>query len=167
MGNYSWIPFYTEFAEKLLEYKYKQPELIGLLKESFKQTKLSFPRIEEPGKPEEHIDPFTVIGMFNKGISFDNRIALITALRNTFSIKAKVPDDFDGIPIVNNMLACFYWTGDYPTIEKLWSFFEAVMNDKEKPFSDEIGKQFDDVLTRNGIKWNITMGLSGSIQKSI
>ena len=159
MGNYSWIPFYTEFAEKLLEYKYKQPELIGLLKESFKQTKLSFPRIEEPGKPEEHIDPFTVIGMFNKGISFDNRIALITALRNTFSIKAKVPDDFDGIPIVNNMLACFYWTGDYPTIEKLWSFFEAVMNDKEKPFSDEIGKQFDDVLTRNGIKWNITMGL--------
>ena len=46
MSEFSWIPFYTEFAEKLLEYQDKQPELIGLLKESFKQTKMSFPRIE-------------------------------------------------------------------------------------------------------------------------
>ena len=159
MSEFSWIPFYTEFAEKLLEYKDKQPELIGLLKDSFKQTKLSFPRIEEPGKPEDHIDPFTVIGMFNKGISFDNRIALITALRQSFNIKAEVPTDFDGIPILNNMHAWFYRDNKYETIEKLWKIFELGMKNKGKTFSEEFIEKFDEALSCNGVKWNITMGL--------
>ena len=56
----------------------------------------------------EDICPFTVFGSFNKGITNANRIALLEQFAKQFSIKAAVPTEFDGIPVVMNLSAWFF-----------------------------------------------------------
>lgn len=43
------------------------------------------------------IDPYTVFGLFNKGISEVNRKSIIAGIAEAFDIEAGQPTDFDGI----------------------------------------------------------------------
>lgn len=157
--NFTWIPIYNEFAKTLLNYKDDQSELIEKLKKAFQATALSFPKLIDSGEVYK-IDPFTVMGMFNRGISESNRKAIIKEIKSLFNISETVlvPDDFNGIPILNNMHACFYLFDRYDTedIDNLWKLFEHSMNNS---IDDEFEKLFDGVLNQKGIGWNITMGL--------
>ena len=51
--------------------------------------------------------PFTVFGLFNKGITNNNRILIIEGLAEILGIQGEAPTSFDGIPIMNNMNAWF------------------------------------------------------------
>ncbi|MCL2105098.1 MAG: hypothetical protein FWH21_08635, partial [Kiritimatiellaeota bacterium] len=53
-------------------------------------------------RPLTDICPFTVFGAFNKGITNNNRSALLKALAGRMDIHASVPVRFDGIPVLNN-----------------------------------------------------------------
>ncbi|MCD7894373.1 MAG: hypothetical protein LUG60_11865 [Erysipelotrichaceae bacterium] len=64
---YSWIPFYMEFAEKLLLYKDDRTILVSKIKIVFKNIKMSLPKLEDGDFYD--IDPFTVFGLFNKSIT--------------------------------------------------------------------------------------------------
>lgn len=83
------------------------------------------PKLETNNEIED-IDPFTVFALFNKGISNDNRIRILTAIANIFNIRTDVPVTFDGIPVVNNLGAAFYsfkeGKGDND-IDNLWELF--------------------------------------------
>ena len=71
-NQFDWIPFYEEFADKLLAYKDNRQELIEKIKQVYEVTGIKLPRLErnEDGENEIiDIDPFTTFGLFNKQIT--------------------------------------------------------------------------------------------------
>ena len=111
------------------------------------------------------IDPFTVFGLFNKGITNANRIAILESFATVFNIKSKVPNNFDGIPVLNNLKATYYGFKDdrqAADIDNLWGLYESAINlaEKDDAANREIfTKWYDTVHDQLGIRWNITMGL--------
>jgi len=163
-GIFTWVDFYQEFADKLLLYKNNRQELIAIVKRMFKITGINMPLLEADNEIVD-IDPFTVFGLFNKGLTDANRTATLQAFADLLQVKAEVPLRFDGIPVLNNLKATFYWfkrDRKENDIEHLWDLFEAALNlaanDCEQ--SRELFSRFyNQVITQNGIRWNITMGL--------
>lgn len=164
-NQFTWTSFYMEFADKLLPYKDKRSQLLVLLKGVYEDLGLRYPFIEKYGMPMEDICPFTVFGCFNKGISTENRIALMKGIGSKLGVKASVPTEFDGIPVLNNMSAWFFTEKSKrkeDDISNLWDVFEAGINYADNP--SEISKTafigcYDKVRKQLGIKWNLTMGL--------
>ncbi|MDD5838688.1 MAG: AAA family ATPase [Bacteroidales bacterium] len=150
----TWIPYYIEMADKLSQYKDNRKPLLDIVYALDKKS-VGYIKAEDGGHVSD-IDPFTVYGIFNRGITNDNRIKLCHYFKEKLHIQAPVPSDFDGIPVVNNMMATFYRRENESTdIQPLWDLFLAVLtNDKEK-----VKSSFDVVANQQGIKWNITMGL--------
>ncbi|MDD4401873.1 MAG: winged helix-turn-helix domain-containing protein, partial [Desulfitobacteriaceae bacterium] len=153
-----------EFADKLLPYKNNRPQLLELIKGVFDNLSLRYPFMEN-GQPIEDICPFTVFGCFNKGITNENRIALMKGIGSKLGVKAAVPTEFDGIPVLSPVKAWFF---GYKTerkekdITNLWDVFEAGINYADNP--SEVSKTafitfYNKVRKQLGIKWNLTMGL--------
>ena len=93
------------------------------------------------------------------------RIAIIRSIANVFGIEAKVPNNFDGIPVLNNLKATFYAFKEdrkADDIDNIWNVFEAALrladNDTEQN-RKEFSKWYDLVHDQRCIRWNITMGL--------
>ena len=121
-SQFKWIDFYTEFATKLMDYKNNRENLIAKIQNVYKTIKIKLPKLEKNNVPVD-IDPFTVFGLFNKGISDENRKKILSGMKSEFDITAEVPDHFNGIPVLNNMMATFYgFEGDRESddIENLW-----------------------------------------------
>ena len=162
MEQFKWTLFYSEFATSLLEYTENREELIKKVKEIYQRANIKLPTLEKDNNIVD-IDPFTVFGLFNKGITDANRIAILTQIKELFNISAEVPTIFDGIPVLNNMSATFYYFVDDrepQDIDNLWSLFRfaiklADTNESEPEFINA----FNTVVAQRGVSWNITMGL--------
>lgn len=102
--QFEWINFYSEFATKLLEFKNNRAELITDIQSAYSAINMKLPKLEREDLIID-IDPFTVFGLFNKGITNANRIAILESFATVFNIKSKVPNNFDGIPVLNNLKA--------------------------------------------------------------
>ena len=165
VSNFTWIPFYKEFANKLLEYQNNRPELINKIKDIFlRMSNLTLPTLERDNNIID-IDPFTVFGLFNKGITNNNRLELISLIKESFSINADIPKDFNGIPVLNNQKSTFYYfIGDRSDndINNLWDLYKVAL-DYEKNSLPILEANFDNIFNtvkgQQGVKWNITMGL--------
>ena len=104
----------------------------------------------------EDIDPFTVFGLFNRGIKHENRINSVKLFKNILDIKADIPKDFEGIPVLNNQKSHFFGFRSHRgknDIQNLWNLFIKVVNDEN--FEEE----YNTVIKQFIIKVNITMGL--------
>ncbi|MBE6486636.1 MAG: AAA family ATPase [Methanosphaera stadtmanae] len=162
--DYTWIPFYMEFADKLLEYKNNRPELIEKIIKLWDNIDMNMPQLELNNEIED-MDPFTIFGLFNKHLTDENRIRILKYMKDEFNIKATVPKTFTGIPMLNPQMATFYFFKDKrgeDDINNLWEIFElAIIYSKNK--NESVYKNFvevyDKLLTQMGIRWNITMGL--------
>ncbi|MBQ8616099.1 MAG: AAA family ATPase [Clostridia bacterium] len=121
----------------------------------------------ERDKPMDDIDPFSVFGSFNKGISNERRIRILTAIAKEFGIKETVPSDFDGIPVLNNLKSFFFAFKDDPRrgerdIDNLWELFRFAIEYADRPNEQSrsyFSIHYDPVLKQSIIRWNITMGL--------
>ena len=102
--KFEWIDFYSEFATKLLLFKNDRKALIERINDVYTAINMQVPKLESGGDIID-IDPFTIFGLFNKGITNSNRIAIIRSIANVFGIESKVPNNFDGIPVLNNLKA--------------------------------------------------------------
>lgn len=162
--QFEWINFYSEFATKLLEFKNNRAELIADIQSAYSAINMKLPKLEREDSIID-IDPFTVFGLFNKGITNANRIAILESFATVFNIKSKVPNNFDGIPALNNLKATYYGFKDdrqAADIDNLWGLYESAINLAEK--DDEANREiftkwYDTVHDQLGIRWNITMGL--------
>ena len=162
MSNFAWTEFYSEFASLVLNYENDRAKLIDKIKQVYTNSKIKLPTLEK-GNNIVDIDPFTIFGLFNKGITNENRIAILTQIKNLFDVPTEVPSDFDGIPVLNNMSATFYhFVGDRGTndIDNLWKLFRCAINyaDKQEAQEDFVNA-FNLVVEQKGVSWNITMGL--------
>lgn len=163
--RFQWTSFYMELASALLKYKTNRSELIGILKTIFSDAEMNFPFKEKGKEVYEDICPFTVFGSFNKGITNANRIALLEQFAKQFSIKAAVPTEFDGIPVVMNLSAWFFAykenRGEHD-IDNLWELLEKAIAYSDEASADNKNAfitAYDTVSKQKMIKWNITMGL--------
>ena len=160
--NFLWTDFYSEFATSLLKFENDRVALIKKIQEIYINANMKLPTLEK-GNNIIDIDPFTIFGLFNKGISDENRIAIIKQVKVLFNIASSVPTSFDGIPVLNNMSATFYYfSGERGEndIDNLWNLFRYAISyaDEQSNEADFI-KTFDTVIAQKGVSWNITMGL--------
>ena len=69
---YQWVPFYEALADKLLVYSDKRDELFALMKKVSSEQPLMkylhFEREDWWGPRHHQIDPFSVIGVMNRGL---------------------------------------------------------------------------------------------------
>lgn len=163
--RFQWTEFYMELASALLHYKNNRSDLIAKLKTIFADAGMNFPFKERGKEVYEDICPFTVFGSFNKGITNANRIALLEQFAMQFSIKAAVPTEFDGIPVVMNLSAWFFAykenRGEHD-IDNLWDLLEKAIAYSDEASTDNKNAfivAYDTVTKQKMIKWNITMGL--------
>lgn len=162
--KFPWISFYEELAIKLLEYKDKRKRLIVFLQQLCTENDIKFPFVENDNSIVEDIDPFTVFGIFNKGITNENRIKICRVFKNAFNIQADIPANFDGIPVLNNMNSWFFAGKNERgenDIENLWEMFQiALKYVKDKgAYEEKFFKIFDKVKNQKTVKWKITIGL--------
>ena len=163
--NYNWTKFYSAFADKLLSYETDRQSLLKKLQNVFNGLGTKFQKLEEDDSIVD-IDPFTVFGMFNKGLSNANRISIIKAFAQEFDINKsiEIPTVFDGIPTLNNLKAVFFgWERNIDDIDNLWELFRTALKYADSADKTAIKSEFIDIYDKVGrqscIKWNITMGL--------
>lgn len=162
--QYEWVDFYTELATKLLTFKNDRKTLIQKIIAIYQEVGMHLPTLENDNNIVD-MDPFTVFGLFNKGITQENRQKLLSGFAKCFSVSAKVPEQFAGIPLLNNQQSVFYGFGTdrkSDDIDNLWNLFEQAII-LAKSDTEENRKQFiewyDKTQEQYLIKWNITMGL--------
>lgn len=155
--SFTWVPYYKEFAEKLLRYQEDRASLCRLIYDHEDELLINYLH-DEGGKDDRFtdIDPFTTFGLFNRGISKKNRASSAALFKRLLNISADVPSDFDGVPILNNQKSHFF--GFRPDrkpddIENLWRLFVKVV--KKEDFENE----YNALLGQFLIGVNITMAL--------
>lgn len=155
--SFTWVPYYKEFAEKLLQFQEDRASLCRLIYDHEDELLINYLH-DEGGKDDKFtdIDPFTTFGLFNRGISKKNRASSAALFKRLLNISADVPSDFDGVPILNNQKSHFFGfrpdrkPGD---IENLWRLFVKVV--KKEDFENE----YNALLGQFLIGVNITMAL--------
>lgn len=159
--KYDWTNIYQEFANKLVEYKTNRIELINKLEKIYNELDIRYPLVYRNERLND-VCPFTVMGMFNKQITEDNRIKILSKIKEKFDLDFDVPTDFSGIPVLNNQRAWFYAVDRSDDINNLWELFEKALLYADTP-NDENYKNFctlfDIVKNQKLVRWNITMGL--------
>lgn len=155
--SFTWIPYYKEFAQRLTQFQKDRKRLLNLIYNNRDELLAKYLH-DQGGEGDllEDIDPFTVFGLFNRGIKHENRINSAKLFKNILDIKADIPKDFEGIPVLNNQKSHFLGFRSHRgknDIQNLWNLFIKVVNDEN--FEEE----YNTVIKQFIIKVNITMGL--------
>ena len=152
---YTWIPFYKELAEKLLQYKNNRSQLVEWIKTDLTKVKakgghslINHLKKNDDFNKQKDIDPFTVFEIFNReypkgdfGIK-----ELLWVFHDKFNLTSDVPSDFEGLPHTKNI--CNTYLGNKSiTVSYLWEFYEKILH------KDNISDAFDYLLS-NGISIN-------------
>lgn len=154
-NQFIWTDFYQEFAQRLVAYKDNRSLLVEKVKKIYELSGISMPTLEKDNNLVD-IDPFTVFGLFNKNLRVENRIKILNAIVKLFDLGSKVPNSFDGIPVLNNQNATYYRFIDERSdddIEDLWSLFLTALEfDKKKTTDnkDRVSHYFDIVNNKKG-----------------
>lgn len=156
---FQWVPFYEALADKLLAYNDKRGDLFELMKKVTSGQPLmhylNFDREDWWGPRQHQIDPFSVIGIINRGVSDQNRTMLAKVLADTFGITLPVPTQFLGIPVLDNRKSFF------AGVSEIWDLFVlSIKAAQTNTFTDEFKAAFEKaiVVKDNGLA-SITMGL--------
>ena len=156
---------YRELARELAGWENRQTELVDFLEELRAEGFVVTPLHDRDGDGARfllrEIDPFTFFGVFNRRIVSEQRLSILSRMKAHFNLKSELPEDFDGVPLLNNMKSWFFSSqpsrriGD---IMKLWRVFKAALN--ENPLENEDFQQaFDEAQQVKQTNVNLTLGL--------
>lgn len=161
----SWVPFFEALGRRLLDYESRQQELITYLEE-LRSKGLRITALDDKSATGrrsllKEIDPFTFVGVLNRGITNKMRRRIADEFADFFGLGTAAPKGFDGIPVVNNQSSWFFsyadkrQPGDIPALWKLLRLSQAV-----DPWTEAgMAEAFDDALEVRGVNVNLTMGL--------
>jgi 5-methylcytosine-specific restriction protein B len=159
--RFKWILFYEAFAKALLQYRYDRRGLVTKTLEIGQKYGLTY--LDKKGLDD--ICPFTTMGIFNRGITDANRIAIAQELAEFLGVGELAPASFEGIPILNNQKSWFFAGPEKRKpndIDNLWRLFELAQNQADEEGdadTDSFVQLYDDVASQLGVGWNLTMGL--------
>lgn len=157
--QYQWIPFYQELADKLLAFENKRKDLFVVIKELANQNEhlkyFQFEKEERWKQIDYQVDPFSVMGSFNRKLKNNNRIEIAKLYADKFNITATLPNDFMGIPVLNNLDSI------YKGPNEIWELFVSALqftrdSSQSKKFIDAFNKAI--TLPTNG-RAKLTIGL--------
>jgi len=167
--RFNWTTFYEAVADKLLAFRDKRAELVaGIHDIAGRVDGLSNLRdqfADGSSGPLKDICPFTVMGIFNRGITDANRKTIAAELAKFLGVEESVPDSFEGIPVLNNQRSWFFGFENKrkpDDIDTLWEIFaEAIRFAESEDVEARAAfiKAYDNATQRFGVGWNITMGL--------
>lgn len=152
---YTWIPFYKELAQKLLQFRNDRTPLVNWIYDNL-QGYINHLKDAPDGRRVPDVDPFTVFAIFNRGITDDKRIDICEKFKRFLDVSASVPQDFDAIPVMNAKQSNFMAFADRRQegdLERLWNVFELAVLDKN------IEDAYNALSHQYLIKFNITFGL--------
>lgn len=156
--SYTWVPFYKELAQKLLQFRNDRTELVRLVYGLDRE----YTSYLHDHNNNDFIDlhPFAVFSIFNRGITENHKKEILLYFKEKLQISSSIPEDFNGIPNIDNRNSFWglYWEKENLTeIEQNWQLFEAalIQNFDEDSFC----KYFDIVMQQSGAKWNVTQAL--------
>ncbi|MEE0998151.1 MAG: hypothetical protein UIH41_00635, partial [Treponemataceae bacterium] len=157
--SFTWIPFYQEMAEKLLQYKDNRDELVKIVY-GMDEEDVSFFK-DDKKKNFKDLHPFALYGIFNRQISSYKKNRICTYLKDKLQIKSNIPLDFDGLPTVDNRNSWWGmpWSKNDASkdIKSNWELFEII---QEKQINeDDLKNEFNFILSRGGAKKYLTMAL--------
>ena len=154
--RFSWIPFYSELAKTLLEYKNDRKPIVDFIYSDLStvggKSLVDYIHMED-GSRVKDIDPFSVFAIFNRSLKLENKMAFLQKFKDRFGIKADLPKDFDGIPTVNSQRAFFFnWAEkNAESISQFWELFEGVVLEKD------ISQIFDKMVNKTVSQYSLTM----------
>ena len=165
MERFTWVGFYKELAVKLRGYVGSRAELVRKVYRIYEDAGLKMPTMERGGELVD-IDPFTFYSIFNKHLVLEKRLALVREVAKEFDIRAALPKDFDGVPVVNAQKAAYYaFLGDRndDDIDRLWGLFGVALDyakDRSLENREKVKRCFDLVLgVKNCGVAKVSMGL--------
>ncbi len=168
--RFRWARFYQAIADGLLSHADDRSRLIAFLQELQPSVEglglLSGDQFADGSKGFIHdIDPFTLFGLFNRGIRDTNRQAIASALARFLGVEEAVPESFEGIPVLNNQKSWFFpydKNRDPAQIDALWQVFQSGLALAEADTEQAIevfSRDFDAAMAYYGVAWNLTFGL--------
>lgn len=174
--RFGWTKFYEAMADKLLSFRSDREALVkgieeiseriegvGHLQDQFKDGSTGFVK---------DICPFTVMGIFNRGLTTANRQTIATELGKFLGVEEPVPSTFDGVPLLNNVISWYFpfqKARESDHIDALWDVFAAAIKlaDSENEDTEDVeglrdgfAQAFDRAHGRVYVAWNLTIGLS-------
>ena len=153
---YTWIPFYKELSQKLLKFRDNRQPLVDWIYSSIDGSLIQHFKDAPDGRRVPDTDPFTVMAIINRGITWDKKVELCKKFKSFLNISASVPQDFSGVPEMNNQRSNFIGFEDRRKdgdIERLWQVFEDAVLDKE------IEESYNALNGQFLIKYILTFGL--------
>ena len=158
---FRWIPFYEEIADKLSVYhdKKKRLNLISFVNKLATEFNLSYLL----NKELKDICPFTILGTFNRNIKESTRKKIAKKWATFLDVKESIPNSFEGIPLLNNQLSCFFSNSEnqQKEINDLWDFYVVALNfsNANESYQEQFKQQFDNVIAQPCCSWQLTNGL--------
>lgn len=166
-AKFTWIPAYSAIAKAVYSLSRDEHRLIDIFLKVFDEETTGLPfsyKNGEPGK-ESGIDPFTFFGAFNRSLTEANRIKSIRLVMEQLGISASTPEDFEGVPTINNQASWFFaGKGDRgdSDIHNLWLLFKSAMEFASNPSQENRAafiEAFNVARAQKYVTWNITSGL--------
>ena len=154
--EFTWIPFFKEFSQKLLKYRNNRKPLVDWIYSNIDETLIKHFKDAPDGRRVPDTDPFTVMAIINRGITYKKKFELCKQFKSFLNISAPVPKEFSGVPEMNNQRSNFIGFVDRRKdgdIERLWNLFECAVLDKN------IEEAYNALNGQFLIKYIITMGL--------
>ena len=168
--RFRWARFYQAIADGLISHRADRRPLIEFLQQLQSSVEglglLSGDQFADGSKGFiQDIDPFTLFGLFNRGISDRNRQAIAAAIAQFLGVQEPVPENFDCIPVLNNLNSWFFpyaKSRDPAQIDLLWQVFEsglAVAEGDTELAIDAFRYDFNSAMAHPWVAWNLTFGL--------
>ncbi|MEL7974349.1 AAA family ATPase [Isoptericola sp. F-RaC21] len=135
--DFAWTRFYAPLVDALLTYRDDRTTLLEKLwnaaQASGRQELFKYLRsdhyVDGTRGPIRDVDPFTILGTFNRGIRPEARSDIARALGDEFGVQAPSPTTFPGVPLVNNLASWFFLPEDERdehAIPALWELCVAA-----------------------------------------
>ena len=153
--TFTWIPFYKEFAQKLLQFRNDRTSLVNWIYDNL-QGYINHFKDGSDGRRVPDTDPFTVFALINRGITYEKKREICTKFKYFLNISVSIPQDFTSVPEMNNQRSNFMAFEDNRKegdIERLWRVFEDAVLDRD------IEKAYNALSNQYLISKNLTMGL--------
>ncbi len=170
LKRFQWTRFFQAIADELIKYKNNRQALLELLKSISSEIDalkyLSSDTFADGSRGfVKDIDPFTFLGVFNRGIKDSTRINIAIEIAKFFGVTEPVPERFEGVPVLNNMSSWYFpWNKELPDdhINKLWEVFESAIqlaDSEDEDLMEKFSKDFDTATSLYGVSWNLSCGL--------
>ena len=167
--RFAWTDFYSEFADRLLAFRDDRKQLVAAIHEVSGGLPRPIPLQDRfpdgSSGPLEDICPFTTFGLFNRGITDENRRRVAGGLAEFLGVTQPVPGSFEGIPTLNNLRVWFFPYADGRSddhIDSLWRVFSDALqyaDSGDEADRARFAESFDDAIARYSVGARLATGL--------